>query len=205
MCDRCGSDVHPANVRLLPFSFRVLCFALECSFFFFFSSSQNCPTLWRIYLYLTPPSREEVLTERQRLKELGGFEGDVLEADPETEWGDGDGGWGGWCYNCSTEGHWGDVSSFFFSQPLCGGQLADLSSLLSFPSGLPRTSNHPLQPPRLLCLLLLQRPQLSFLLPILRRLPVRHELVHRSTSSVASSFPSFERRTRHSDEGPRRS
>ena len=74
---------------------------------------QNCPTLWRIYLYLTPPNRDETLAERQRLKELGGFEGDVLEADPDTEWGDGDGGWGGWCYNCSAEGHWGDVSHLF--------------------------------------------------------------------------------------------
>ncbi|CDZ97077.1 E3 ubiquitin ligase interacting with arginine methyltransferase [Phaffia rhodozyma] len=76
-CDRCGADTHLSN---------------------------NCPTLWRIYSYLTLDDRRQMLEERQHLKREGGFEGDVLEADPD---GDEDGS-GDWCYNCARDGHFGD-------------------------------------------------------------------------------------------------
>jgi hypothetical protein len=62
---------------------------------------QNCPTLWRIYSYLTPDERTETLATRTRLHEEGGFEGDVLIHNPDDEY-------DGWCYNCAGDDHYGD-------------------------------------------------------------------------------------------------
>lgn len=62
---------------------------------------QNCPTLWRIYSYLTPDDRTKTLTTRTHLHEEDGFEGDVLVHNPDDED-------DGWCYNCAGDDHYGD-------------------------------------------------------------------------------------------------
>ncbi|KLO16350.1 hypothetical protein SCHPADRAFT_926593 [Schizopora paradoxa] len=69
-CDRCGSHLHTAK---------------------------ECPTLWRMYEYVSDSRRDEIL-KRRREKE--GF-----------QFGEGGEGFIGedlWCYNCGDEGHLGD-------------------------------------------------------------------------------------------------
>lgn len=62
------------------------------------SESQECPTWWRLYVYVTDEARTQILDERRpkRDLELGkGAEGYIAEDE--------------WCYNCGEVGHWGDV------------------------------------------------------------------------------------------------
>ncbi|KAG6829738.1 hypothetical protein H0H87_010370 [Tephrocybe sp. NHM501043] len=69
-CDRCGSERHKTN---------------------------ECPTLWRLYEYLTEEAKKLCLQrrkEKQHFKLGEGGEGYI--ADDE------------WCYNCGNFGHWGD-------------------------------------------------------------------------------------------------
>ncbi|KII94762.1 hypothetical protein PLICRDRAFT_47774 [Plicaturopsis crispa FD-325 SS-3] len=69
-CDRCGSGTHRTN---------------------------ECPTIWRIYEYLTDEEHVAVLQRREGKRELGIGNG-------------GEGFVGGeqWCYNCGFAGHLGD-------------------------------------------------------------------------------------------------
>ncbi|KAK1236560.1 hypothetical protein PQX77_000112 [Marasmius sp. AFHP31] len=69
-CHRCGSSQHSTN---------------------------ECPTLWRLYDYLTEAARNVTLENRRARKDLplgGGGEGYIAEDV--------------WCYNCGGSGHWGD-------------------------------------------------------------------------------------------------
>ncbi|KAG7096972.1 hypothetical protein E1B28_004369 [Marasmius oreades] len=69
-CHRCGSSRHSTN---------------------------ECPTLWRLYDYLTETGRKLMLETRRARKDLplgGGGEGYIAEDM--------------WCYNCGGSGHWGD-------------------------------------------------------------------------------------------------
>ena len=61
---------------------------------------QECPTLWRLYEYLTEEAKVLVLQTRQEKRNLVlGEGGEGYIADNQ------------WCYNCGNFGHWGDVSS----------------------------------------------------------------------------------------------
>ncbi|KAF8655310.1 hypothetical protein AX16_003207 [Volvariella volvacea WC 439] len=69
-CNRCGSFLHQGS---------------------------ECPTLWRLYEYLTDEHREQLVTSRKAKKNLKfgeGGEGYIAEDE--------------WCYNCGESGHWGD-------------------------------------------------------------------------------------------------
>ncbi|KAF5388025.1 hypothetical protein D9615_000391 [Tricholomella constricta] len=69
-CDRCGSEFHKTN---------------------------ECPTLWRLYDYLTEEARKLMLQTRKQKQRLNiGEGGEGYIADDE------------WCYNCGSCGHWGD-------------------------------------------------------------------------------------------------
>ncbi|KAG5727492.1 hypothetical protein E4T56_gene11992 [Termitomyces sp. T112] len=69
-CDRCGSERHKTN---------------------------ECPTLWRLYEYLTEEAKGLVIQTRQEKQNLAlGEGGEGYIADDE------------WCYNCGNLGHWGD-------------------------------------------------------------------------------------------------
>lgn len=65
----------------------------------YLTKTQECPTLWRIYDYVSDERRIAILEARKAKErlELGkggeGFVGDDL-----------------WCYNCGQDGHLGDVS-----------------------------------------------------------------------------------------------
>jgi hypothetical protein len=64
----------------------------------FLTLYQNCPSLWRIYTYLTDAERDAVLAERESKCQLGfdnGGEGYIARDR--------------WCYNCGGSGHLGDV------------------------------------------------------------------------------------------------
>ena len=70
-------------------------------------SVQNCPSLWRIYTYLTDAEREIVLDNRESKSRLGfnhGGEGYIARDQ--------------WCYNCGECGHLGDVSYVSYLFPL---------------------------------------------------------------------------------------
>lgn len=69
-CDRCGSPRHHTT---------------------------NCPTLWRIYTYLTDTERDAVLADRRAQQDL-----------PFDEGGEGFIASDHWCYNCGHSGHLGD-------------------------------------------------------------------------------------------------
>jgi hypothetical protein len=61
---------------------------------------QECPTIWRLYEYVTDPEREAILLHREskQLLALGqGGEGYIASDE--------------WCHNCGQTGHLGDVSS----------------------------------------------------------------------------------------------
>lgn len=89
-CSRCGSELHKSNVR------RESDYSIDPTST---KTKQECPTLWRIYEYLTEDGKNDILSTRnnkQNLKLGQGGEGYI--ADDE------------WCYNCGSRGHWGDVS-----------------------------------------------------------------------------------------------
>ena len=65
---------------------------------------QECPTWWRLYIYVADEDRAQTLNERRTKHELElgkGGEGYIAEDE--------------WCYNCGEVGHWGDVC---FESPL---------------------------------------------------------------------------------------
>ncbi|KAI0291756.1 hypothetical protein BC826DRAFT_1186821 [Russula brevipes] len=69
-CDRCGSDMHNTN---------------------------ECPTIWRLYEYVTDHEREAILQLRESKQSLAlGQGGEGYIASDE------------WCYNCGDNGHLGD-------------------------------------------------------------------------------------------------
>lgn len=62
---------------------------------------QECPTLWRIYEYVSDAERKATLEEREGKASLEIGEGGEGYIGPED-----------WCYNCGGCGHLGDVSIF---------------------------------------------------------------------------------------------
>ncbi|KAI0796270.1 hypothetical protein BC629DRAFT_1286346, partial [Irpex lacteus] len=60
-------------------------------------TTSQCPTLWRIYEYVTEPERKAILEERERKSGLDVGEGGEGYIGPED-----------WCYNCGGCGHLGD-------------------------------------------------------------------------------------------------
>ncbi|KAJ6539306.1 hypothetical protein B0H19DRAFT_1269632 [Mycena capillaripes] len=61
--------------------------------------ASECPTLWRLYVYLEDEEHERILQARKTKKGLSlGQGGEGYIADDA------------WCYNCGGSGHWGDVS-----------------------------------------------------------------------------------------------
>ncbi|THH29387.1 hypothetical protein EUX98_g4805 [Antrodiella citrinella] len=69
-CDRCGSTVH---------------------------QTKECPTLWRMYDYVSDNQRTEIIRLRKKKSEL-----------PLGQGGEGYIGSDEWCYNCGSSGHLGD-------------------------------------------------------------------------------------------------
>ena len=65
----------------------------------FYTSMQECSTLWRLYEYLADEEQEHTLRTREERRNLSLGEGGegYIAADK-------------WCYNCGSCGHWGDVS-----------------------------------------------------------------------------------------------
>lgn len=62
------------------------------------TNEQECPTLWRLYEYLTEEEKHHSLrTRRDKSNLILGEGGEGYIADDE------------WCYNCGSCGHWGDV------------------------------------------------------------------------------------------------
>ncbi|KAF9451703.1 hypothetical protein P691DRAFT_662602 [Macrolepiota fuliginosa MF-IS2] len=62
-----------------------------------FHQTSECPTWWRLYIYVTEEERGQILDDRRSKRdlELGkGGEGYIAEDE--------------WCYNCGEPGHWGD-------------------------------------------------------------------------------------------------
>ncbi|KAJ7638788.1 hypothetical protein FB45DRAFT_827354 [Roridomyces roridus] len=79
-CDRCQSSNHQTS---------------------------ECPSLWRIYVYVQPEDRERVLQERKGKQGLRlGQGGEGYIADDE------------WCYNCGSAGHWGDDCEHYHQDQL---------------------------------------------------------------------------------------
>ncbi|XP_006460080.1 hypothetical protein AGABI2DRAFT_117040 [Agaricus bisporus var. bisporus H97] len=69
-CKRCSSELHQTT---------------------------ECPTWWRLYVYVADDDRTQTLDERRSKRDLGlgkGGEGYIAEDE--------------WCYNCGEAGHWGD-------------------------------------------------------------------------------------------------
>ncbi|KAG5646582.1 hypothetical protein DXG03_002885 [Asterophora parasitica] len=59
--------------------------------------ANECPTLWRLYEYLSDAAKKHVLGTRKQKQHLSlGEGGEGYIADDE------------WCYNCGSCGHWGD-------------------------------------------------------------------------------------------------
>lgn len=95
-CSRCGSHLHNTNVRILSLK---TCGGIKLNFY---TSIQECPTLWRLYEYLADEEQAHTLRTREekRNRSLGeGGEGYIAVDE--------------WCYNCGCCGHWGDVSPLF--------------------------------------------------------------------------------------------
>ncbi|WWC89346.1 uncharacterized protein L201_004268 [Kwoniella dendrophila CBS 6074] len=67
-CDRCGSRDHTEN---------------------------TCHTIWRVYAYVSPNSRKEIMEEKVTSE---GWEKEAIGGRSSDEW----------CYNCAKEGHLGD-------------------------------------------------------------------------------------------------
>jgi len=61
--------------------------------------AQECPTLWRIYQYVTDEERNLIKKSREEKKQFSTGRG-----------GEGFIGTDEWCYNCANTGHLGDVS-----------------------------------------------------------------------------------------------
>ncbi|KAF5363675.1 hypothetical protein D9756_000646 [Leucocoprinus leucothites] len=61
------------------------------------STRQECPTWWRLYVYVTDEDRTRIMDERRKKHDLElGKGGEAYIAEDE------------WCYNCGDVGHWGD-------------------------------------------------------------------------------------------------
>ncbi|KAJ7129711.1 hypothetical protein C8R44DRAFT_872937 [Mycena epipterygia] len=69
---------------------------------------QECPMLWRLYVYVEDAEQEQILQTRKAKKGLSlGDGGEGYIADDE------------WCYNCGGSGHWGDdCQEFYHPEPL---------------------------------------------------------------------------------------
>lgn len=74
-CDRCGSLKHVG---------------LEC------------PSLWRVYEYLSDSGRKEVCANREAAANLAFFEGGAAYIAMDE-----------WCYFCGLNGHLGDVCTSY--------------------------------------------------------------------------------------------
>ncbi|KAJ6484983.1 hypothetical protein C8R47DRAFT_1016740 [Mycena vitilis] len=70
--------------------------------------TSECPTLWRLYVYVEDDERQHILQIRKGRKGLPlGQGGEGYIADDA------------WCYNCGGSGHWGDdCREFYHSEPL---------------------------------------------------------------------------------------
>ncbi|KAJ6613481.1 hypothetical protein B0H10DRAFT_2048694 [Mycena sp. CBHHK59/15] len=65
--------------------------------------TSECPTLWRLYVYVDDAEQGRIVRARQDKKNLSlGQGGEGYIADDE------------WCYNCGTAGHWGDDCEDFY-------------------------------------------------------------------------------------------
>jgi hypothetical protein len=76
-----------------PYTSRII------SYLFLTRQLQECPTLWRIYEFVTDQDRDAILRAREEKRDLTfgrGGEGYIGQDD--------------WCYNCGDCGHLGDVS-----------------------------------------------------------------------------------------------
>jgi protein AIR1/2 len=86
-CDRCG---NPRHVTLVGSVYLIQSVQLNLD--------QECPSLWRIYTYVPPETRNTVLEKRTAARNLKlGEGGEGYIATDE------------WCYNCGHSGHLGDV------------------------------------------------------------------------------------------------
>ncbi|KAJ7433821.1 hypothetical protein B0H11DRAFT_1665035, partial [Mycena galericulata] len=79
-----------------------------CSWPLILAILQECPSLWRIYVYVQAGDQERILKARKEKKDLRlGQGGEGYIADDE------------WCYNCGGAGHWGDdCREFYHREPL---------------------------------------------------------------------------------------
>lgn len=109
---------------------------------------QECPTIWRLYEYVTDHEREAILRHRESKQSLAlGRGGEGYIASDE------------WCYNCGNTGHLGDVSSSTMLgvlAPVRATQVAHQSSYV--PAGLPRTPSPTRRAVRAIRLWPLQHP-----------------------------------------------
>ncbi|KAJ7464968.1 hypothetical protein B0H11DRAFT_2050328, partial [Mycena galericulata] len=73
-----------------------------------YHQTSECPSLWRIYVYVQVGDQERILKARKEKKDLRlGQGGEGYIADDE------------WCYNCGGAGHWGDdCREFYHPEPL---------------------------------------------------------------------------------------
>ncbi|KAJ7276358.1 hypothetical protein B0H12DRAFT_17263 [Mycena haematopus] len=96
-CERCNSSSHQTSVR-----HRIRYF-LDLN-----NPVQECPSLWRIYVYVENPEHERILQTRKERKGLHlgqGGEGYIARD--------------ACCYNCGGSGHWGDdCREFYHPEPL---------------------------------------------------------------------------------------
>lgn len=88
---------------------------------------QSCPSLWRVYVYLSAAARQSILAEKRAET---GWAKEAVGGESHAEY----------CYNCARVGHLGDVSSGLFPVSLkCWyDMIADLIGL-SIPPRLPRS------------------------------------------------------------------
>ncbi|KAI0248669.1 hypothetical protein BJV78DRAFT_773241 [Lactifluus subvellereus] len=90
-CDRCGSEKHNTNVRCDRCSMCTSCFTSDLPLV------KECPTIWRLYEYVTERERKAILQRREskHMLALGnGGEGYIARDE--------------WCHNCGNNGHLGD-------------------------------------------------------------------------------------------------
>jgi len=91
---------------------------------------QECPTIWRLYEYVTDPERETILRHRESKQPLAlGQGGEGYIASDE------------WCHNCGDTGHLGDVSPSTVSgavAPIRATKSLTKSITFIVPTGLPR-------------------------------------------------------------------
>lgn len=86
------ADLEPIRLMSVYF-YRSISYEMLCIRFL-----QECPSLWRLYEYLTDDQRDATLRNRiEKSKFTLGQGGEGYIATDE------------WCYNCGGSGHWGDV------------------------------------------------------------------------------------------------